>query len=275
MSEEDLEDLPVDEPQEEPPAKEWSDDEEAEAKALGWKAPDEWAGDIPAGYIDDPRRYMERAENFTPFRKERERREHFEREANERIRKIEAMNERALNLQREQIEAQMRDIDRRKYQAVETGDTDTYKQLDAQQRQLGQTMQEPRQPEGPPQPSAQDKAIVDKFRAENAWAQDPVIWDVAVRGTVKPGNETKSVAELLVEAEQAARSYFPHKFETPKPPQRGARVDGGGLAGGSKKGAFASLPADAKSAYKRFVSQGLFTDDDKGREQYAAEYNAI
>ena len=50
-------------------APKWAPEAEQEAKALGWKSPDEWKGDVPSGYIDDPTKYLERAESFTPFRK--------------------------------------------------------------------------------------------------------------------------------------------------------------------------------------------------------------
>jgi hypothetical protein len=52
------------------------------------------------------------------------------------------------------------------------------------------------------------------------------------------------------------------------------RVDGGGLGGGAKGGAFAALPAEAKGAFKRFVSQGIFQDTEADRVRYANDYNS-
>lgn len=259
----------------EPPQKEWSDDDEAEAKAFGWKSPDEWEGDVPPGYIDDPRRFMERAENFTPFRKMRERLEAKEREADERFRKLEAMNEKALERQRAQFESQMQDISRQQRAAVESGDTEAYDRLEAQKGML----QPPEAPEAkaqPNQPDPQQQAMVEQYRMHNSWAQDPVIWEAAVRGTTTvPESASMSMPELLQLAEQKAREYYPHKFEQPKPKPRAPAVDSGGLAGAKKSG-FGKLPGDAKQAFQRFYAQGVYGDmkKEEAQEEYAREYNA-
>jgi hypothetical protein len=39
-----------------------------EARLFGWKAPEEWVGDKPAGYIDDPKRYLDRIKDSRIFK---------------------------------------------------------------------------------------------------------------------------------------------------------------------------------------------------------------
>lgn len=255
---------------EQPQPKNWSEDEEAEARAFGWKSPDEWTGEKPPGYIDNPQDYIARLNNFTPFRKVREELENSKREFNERTRRLEAMQAQAMEKQRQQYEARMQEIHAGKRRAVEEADTQAYDRWEQQERALGAPPQWPQQ-----QPQDQGPAPeVEQYIQTNDWAKDPILWDFAARSVdANPEIMAKSPGEQLAYAEQKVREYFPHKFEQPKQRQQRQMVDGGGLAGGRQKGAFDKLPAEAKEQFRKFVKEGLFTDDEAGKKEYADGYN--
>lgn len=266
---------PVTEEAPEPPVREWTDEEAEEAKMFGWKAPDEWKGEIPPTYIDDPRRYMERAENSRPFRMLKEQSEKREAESREMLRKMEAVTVQQHKTQQAQFERELASIRAEKRAAVEDADVERFDALDKQERDLA-----------PPQAPAQDpefgRAEVQAYAAtENgAWIKNPVLQrqgvelvNAAVASGIALDTPQKQIEYAEAEMRKLAPAYFPQKEEPkPKPQQR---VDAGGLAGGAGKGsAYAKLPPDVKAVFKRFVSEGIFEDTKEGREAYADDYNA-
>jgi len=79
-------------------------------------------------------------------------------------------------------------------------------------------------------------------------------------------------AAILAGVERGMAERFPTKFGKTEAP-RGSNVELGlSLTGGKKEG-FESLPKDAKDAFSRFVTKGVFTDDAKGRAQYYEDYS--
>ena len=259
--------------QEQPQAPAWSDDDAQEARAFGWKSPDEWVGDIPAGYIDDPKRYLARAENFRPFKKLKEQLEadrtaaQREREDFEtRTRRLEAMNARALERQRADLMAARDD-------AFDMADRDKFQRVQRQIDELPGLQREA--PQQQPQPA---DPYVKEYEAQNEWVNNPILRDAGAKLIdANPAMRQASAKDQIAYAEAEVRkmypSYFP-KQEATRPPMQ-QRVDGGGLAGaGGKASAFAKMPAEAKSAFKKFVGEGLFKDTEEDRKRYADDYNA-
>lgn len=246
---------------------------EEQARAFGWKSPDEWQGEKPSGYIDDPQAYLDRLENFTPFRKQREQFEAKQREWEDKFRRLDAMQEQALERQRAQLQAQMQDIAAGKRRAVEEADTDAYTALEQRERmmaqQYAQMMQQPPQPQGPPPEVA-------SYVQANEWAKDPALWEEAAQAIdYNPEIQKKPASEQLAYAESVMRRKYPHLFEQPKQRPQRQMVDSGGLAGGQRKSEFDKLPAEAKQQFKRFVEKGLFTDDTAGKKEYVDAYNEV
>lgn len=279
MTDQQLDDLVPDdvpEPEAAPPepAKpDWTDEDAEEARAFGWKAPDEWAGEKPVGYIDDPRRYVERANNFRPFKILREQQEKLKTDYEERFRRMEAVASRTLEQQRIHHERDLEAIRLAKLEAVETADRGRFEALEKQERSLV-----PPPKFDPPPQAPQEHPDVVAYRAANPWLDNPILRDAGARAIDMGGMTGKPVAEQLRYAEEQVRKAFPQAF-APVPsaqaqPARPAvqRVDGGGLAGAGKAGAFASLPGEAKSAFKRFVDQGIFQDTETDRKAYANDY---
>lgn len=241
-------------------------DVEAEARFLGWKPEAEWKGDKPPGFINDPQEFLNRWENVTPVKRLRERAEAKEREADERIRKIETVSEQAMERLKKQHEAQIAEIRQKRREAVESGDVDAYDRLEKQERALVESQEAPAAPEKP-EPAPEVVA----YREANDWAKDPVLWAEAVNlVNYMPNLGSSGPKEQLEFAEAQIKRRYPHMFQTEQP-QRTTKVDGGGL-GASKRSGFATLPAEAKQTFKRFVKEGLFEDNDKGRQEFFDDY---
>lgn len=258
----------------EPAKPEWDDETEAEARAFGWKPSTEWEGKVPAGFIDDPRRYMERAENFGPFKKLRER----QAQADEALRKLESVTAAQVKRAREQAEAQhKRDLDaitQQQRRAVEEADTDAYDRLEKQRATL--KAPEP-EPEAPKFDREAAERKVKELHGTHPWLADPFlrqqaaqVIDLALMNGAVKGEDA---AEQAAYAEGELKKYFPHLFTAPKTTPKASPVDGGGLAGGVKRSGFDGLPSDAKAAFKRMVAQGTFADTKEDREFYFDEYS--
>ena len=246
------------------PVKDWADEDESEAKLFGWKAPDQWQGEKPEGYIDNPKEYLDRVQRSRIFQTMQEK-------MAEQERKLAAMNDKALERQKADYDRQLAQIAQRQRQAVEEADTETFDRLERQKSELAKQAPEAPKPQAPQE--------VVQFREANAWAKDPVLWNEAIEavdvGLSQGLVQSDDPAGQLQFAERTILAKYPHlkPQEAPKPKRQ--MVDSGGLAGGAPSGraAFDKLPADAKSTFQRFVSKGIYEDTAKDKEEYAREYN--
>jgi len=257
-----------------PPKREWTDDDATEARAFGWKAPEEWTGDKPAGYIDDPRRYLERAENFRPFKALKERSARQEADFNERMRKLEAVSENTLKAQREQYERDLAAINRAQRDAVEVADVARFDALEKQKTAI-----KPPAPVEAPKPAqpAVDP-YVQEYAAANDWIKNPVLRETGAKLIdANPAIRAASARDQIAYAEAEVRKLYPGAFAPvadtrPAPP---SRVDGGGLGiGASGANSFSKLPGEAKAAFQKFVGQGIFANTPADQKRYADDYNA-
>lgn len=263
---EEHEDEGADDEAPQPVEKDWSEDEEAEARQLGWKSPDEWKGERPPGYIDNPKDFLTRLENMTPFRKMREQME-------ERARKLEATFEaaRRRDLDRQQAEhdQRMQALLARQRKAVEEADTETFDQLTQMREQL-----EKQRPDAEPQPQGDP---LESFYGNHEWLKDPIMRDAGAKaidtafkqGELPPSADTKTQVEY---AEAHVRRYFPHLFKTEEQPKPKPKVDGGGLGANRKRTGFDTLPKDAREVFMRQVQKGIFKDTKEDREFFFNEY---
>ena len=270
VSEEIIDDA-ADEPVE--AVKDWSEEEEGEAKLFGWKAPDEWQGDKPPGYIDNPKDFLGRVHRSSIFKTMEDKIQKTEQQSQEAIRKLEVMSKRAIETQRQQHESRIADIEAKQRQAVEVGDLDSYDSLAKDRANLVQNA--PKPDDTPPETAPE----VDQYRAENDWTKDPMLWAEAAQSVnYMPNINTATPQQQIEFAEAHMKRKYPHLFvpaepEKPKPVRQ--KVDGGGLAAGPSRStdAFSKLPASAQRQFAIFVKQGTFKDTKKEREEYANEYN--
>ena len=250
------------------PEREWSDDDEVEARAFGWKPVDEWQGNVPDSFIDDPREFMRRAESFGPFRKLRQKID----QQDEHLRKLESIAakqvERAQKQAEEEYNRKLAHLDAQKRQAAQEGDLEKYDELTKAQGRIPKPEVETVSP--PP-----ENPITAEIKERHKWIDDPYLRRQAAQlvdvgfenGDLPP---TTPPAEQVVYAEAKLKAYFPHMFPAEAKPKP-SPVEGGGVASTRKSG-FGSLPAEAKEAFKRMVQQGVFKDNDEDRKFYYDEY---
>lgn len=246
-------------------APKWAPEVEQEARALGWKPPDEWKGDAPpSGIIDDPTRYLERAENFAPFRKLKE-------QNAEALRRIEAVAAKQMERERANHAAELASIKAQKAAAVETGDIEAYTALERKEDKLREAA-----PDAPKQTAVPDdhRSAIEQWSVDKTWfKKDPVMTQAAavLYGQAQADGLTDPKAILArVDREMA------EKFSALAPKSLKVEAVEGGLTFGSSSVAspFEKLPKDAKDAFRRFVEKGVFKDTKEDRAQYAEDYNA-
>lgn len=258
-----------------PEAPQWDDEDAKEARLFGWKAPDEWKGDKPDGYIDNPGDYLRRVQGSKIFKTMQEKIEAQASASTEAARKLEEMNRRALELQASQYESKMSEIVSRQRKAVTEMDEAAFDAAERDRLELMKSQPAKSQAEAPkPDPA------VSQYREAHEWAKNPAIWQEAVQavnvglshGVVAPSD----TAAQLEYAENIIRQKYPHMFKAEEKPKPRQRVEGGGLATAAPRtaSAYDKLPGDAKTQFKRFVEQGVFSDTKEDREEYANDYNA-
>lgn len=265
----------VDEPvvQEEPgpqadPAPNWSEEDEEEARLFGWKSPDEWKGEMPKGYIDNPEDYLGRVRKSRIFTAMEQRQQALT-EGLERTSKM------ALDRQKEQHKAEIERARRERDEAFKNGDDAAYAEANDTERRLLDN------PPGEVEQQAGPDPVVEAYRlTENGkWMSNPVLFQAAQQ--MVQGNKDvlgRPASEQIRYAEGELRRMYPSYFPVPVAPPPKARqvVDGGGLGVGTGAGArdaFSKLPPEAKSDFKRLVADDIFQDTPADRKEYADEFN--
>lgn len=244
----------------------WNPELETEARALGWKSPDEWQGDIPAGYIDNPERYLQRAESFTPFKK-----------LKERLDEVARMSEKTQDalsktFQRE-LQNRMAELQEQKVKAVEVGDVAEFQRIEKQQAELTKEAQQPQQQDAVP---PDHRAAIDQWRVGKDWfgqGKDQIKTTAAVKfygeAQEQGYSDPKAILAFVDQKMAATFADLAPKNPASAPVEAGLTFGGNAAASGFEK-----LPKDAKDAFKRFVDKGLFPDTKEGRAAYAEDYNA-
>lgn len=249
----------------------WTPDVEEKARDWGWKAPEEWKGELPPGYIDDPGRFLERFAKLPPVQRLERKLEEVQTSSADAIRKIEAVAARQIERERQAHQEALAKIKADKVAAVEVGDVDAYKALEAREEAVRKQM---------PAPEAQQSAVPDNHRAAiEQWSvgkdwfkKDPVMTQAAavLYGQAQAEGLTDPGAILAkVDAEMAKRFTQLAKAAPVETVEAGLT-----FGGGSASSPFEKLPKDAKDAFRRFVEKGVFKDTKEDRAIYAEDYNA-
>lgn len=240
----------------------YGEDTVEQAKLLGWKPSSEWQGDKPAGFIDDPKRWVDRA---------------FDNPAVKSLKEQMGRIEGALTKQNERMrtsyEAHLKEINSKKAEAEKDGDFDTYVALDRQEDQIRQSMPETEAPKGS-QISPVDKQTLDRWAAKNEWLGKDTVKSAAAQALYSDAERRgmTDVTAILDYVDRGMKSQFvdlqEHRMTQPKV--------GDGLVTGSPPSAFSKLPAEARQAFDKFYSQGAYGDIEKkdAQAQYAEDYGS-
>ncbi len=254
-------------------APKWAPEVESLARDWGWKAPDEWKGDLPEGYIDNPERFVQRFEKLPPVQKLQKEVEDVRKASTESLRRIEEVTARTVQRERERHAAELAKIKADKVAAVEVGDVQAFKALDAQEDKLRKEMQ----PVDEPKPSAVPdvhRVAIENWAVERPWFKKDAVKTQAAAtfyGEAQADGLTDPAAILKFVDRRMGETFADM---APKQP-RDAAVEGGlTLSTGVKAGTFDTLPRDAKDAFQRFVQRGVVEDTKEARATWAEDYNA-
>lgn len=242
---------------------------ELRARALGWKSPDDWKGELPSGYIAEPEKYVDWVTK-NPGVKALEKKLQ---DVEAAQRKYERVMELQLQRTTASYQAELKRLEEQKIAAVEVGDVEQYKALQQKQAELSQQIEPPKEQGIPPEV----KADIDQWAAGKTWfgkGGDALKTQAAAQfwseAEAKGITTTKAIL-AHVDARMAETFADMRQVEQKAPPQT---VEAGltfpGVSGGD---AFSKLPKDAQSEFKRMVAKGWFNDTKEDRAQYAKDYN--
>jgi hypothetical protein len=285
-----------------------SEQDIAEAKAMGWKSPKDWKGEPPKNGFVKASEFLERGKTIMPIvqsqlKKEREEKarlldeiDRIKRESEDKFSRLERMSQKALTAQRKQLEDKYETL---KESVIETGDKAEYKRIVKEEKEALKEFDEAAEEKkeldkdkpAKSQLPASMKAVIDEWMEENAsWFNGDAEMN-AVANTYhakllkeQPG---LSIRENLEKVRARVEKLFPEKFgkaedDDDDTPRRSSRVEGGSRnAGGGGKSAWSRLPADAQKQADRFIKEdGLFLEKGEtaeknlqaARDRYAKQY---
>jgi hypothetical protein len=112
----------------------YSEEAEREARDFGWKPRSEWLGQVPPGFVDDPAEYVRQKQATRTYQV-----------MEDRLRKLEAMQTRAMQQQAEAHQRQLQEIQEQKRRAVDTADVKAYDQWTQREQELMRSAPQPAQ----------------------------------------------------------------------------------------------------------------------------------
>lgn len=285
-------------------------DEQAKARAQGWRPKNEWRGD-PRAWIPASE-FLVRGEQIMPILRSRAERaernvsemqqriERMEREQTERLRRLENVSRVALQEQARQLANHYEGLRR---QAVERGDVEAYDQVSQQYSQaLGDLNTRaaaaeavpPQQEEQPQRDPETDRAVRDWIGQQDWWSRDKEMTEEAINyhGYLLQTKPWMSVERNLEATEAYLRGQFPDRYQGGQPARQngnGARpnaqtqqsrqpahaaVEGGGRlpGGGPRAKGWADIPAEDKRSAESFIrNDGLFLPDGANPEKLSEQ----
>ena len=247
-----------------------ADPYEAEAEKYGWKPAGDWAGD---GHMS-AEKFMTRGPGTSRKLEAQvsdltKRLDEATQSSDERIRRTEqavkAAADARVKAAEDNIKTQMRE-------AVESGDTAKWEQLEEQRANL----QQEQQPSGP---SEADQNAVKAWVADNPkYTSDPIFQGTA-QGAWKQAEASglTSVPDILKFVDGKLGEMY-GGTPTPTPKRTAPAVEAGGVAPRRQRGkGWSDIPAEDRKLAEEFIGDGTFDDLAKSnkttpQEAYAASY---
>lgn len=288
---------------------EYTDEEMAEAKSLGYKPPAEWKGEPPKNGFKKVREFLDHGRSVLPIvqaenAKLKRELADARREASEKatqtaakLENMDRMSKTALTQLRRQLVEKYEDA---KEKAVEVGDTAAYRKIDKEGKDAlkefdAEASEKPVEGENLDAKKAERVPEIDDWIDENkTWFnKNRRMTNFAITTQAELQADGVSLKKSLDETLKEVRKRFPEAFDDEPakdddeaedaPKRRGSPVEGGGsrLGGASQRSAWSRLPAEAQKQADRFIDEdGLFLvkgedkvkDKQKARERYAKEF---
>jgi hypothetical protein len=266
--------IPGADQQTETPAEPEAPSIEERAREMGWRPKEEWEG--PEDKWREADEYVKRGEEFLPIVQARARALEDKIKKQEeayaaRLQKIEEFNQRAMERQRAEFEAEKKRLQEEERQAVREADEDAYEAIQRRKQELERQVS----PEAA-QPQGDQKAI--EWAQRNPWfTQDRELHDIAVAAAGRVASRGGDTDAQIRAAETAVRAIAPDVLppaeEAPaRPAPRQVAPDTPSAAArlvGAKRSPSADLTKEERETGQRFVKEGLF----KNLDEYARAMN--
>lgn len=237
-----------------------SEHEEAVAKARGWVPKENFRGREEDW--QDAKSFLDRNSSLQKdVSTLQERIARQEQEYAERIKRIEAANERIIENDRRRL---LDELEQAKLAAVELGDTDEYKRIKERESQFYRRIaedsreDEPRRPEREQAPDLLPET--QEWIRRNSWFKENRAMQQIALGFYDEALEgmpaTRDEARRLAYVEKKMATVYPDKFGE----SRGSSVEGGNRSM-RQPSKMTQLTAEERAACKRFIARGLIKDE--------------
>jgi hypothetical protein len=158
-----------------------------------------------------------------------------------------------------------------KVAAVEVGDIDAYKALEAREEVVRKQAPDVQKAEAVPD---NHRAAIEQWSVDKPWFKaDKIKTNAAavLYGEAQQSGLTDPAAILAYVDREMGKQFA---ALAPKAPQVETVEAGLTFGSSSQASPFEKLPKDAKEAFRRFVEKGVFKDTKEDRAIYAEDYNA-
>lgn len=250
----------------------WSPEDEDEARQLGWKSPEEWTGEFPPGYIDDPKKFRDRAMTFGPVRKLLDELQRQKRDGDVAIQRVRAMADAAVRRTQDEARAEIQRITAEQRRVAEAGDMETYDALERRKIDVARGATEATRAQEP----NSEREEIERWAVDKEWFQTDKIKQaaaVAAFNMAESQGYTTPTAKLRY-VDRVIAERFPDRVPERAPVRTQPAVEGGmPSTAQARQSAFSKLPRAAQAEFTRQVGLGWWPDDDASRKQYANLYN--
>jgi hypothetical protein len=253
-----------------------TESDERFARKNGWVEKDKWKGD--ADDWVDAKNFADRGRGVNAIM--RKNNERLERELAEIKQMVREQATGATQRQVREFEGTVAQLEAQRDQAVEQGDTATFRRLDKALRDAEKARPQVR----PQQPDPQLLQTAQQWKAENPWFEvddeKTAAFNAASAIVFKRRPELRGSIEFLRETERVARKVSPAYFEDEPVAQRPApvnRTTGGRPApqgrGQSREKGWDDLPREAQEMGQKFINKtnGKVKDKNDYAKQYFIE----
>lgn len=248
---------------------------EALALEMGWAAEADWRGD-PDKWVD-AKTYIRTGPEILKKSLERQ-----DRQLAETAALLEEFKGFHGKVEERAYKRALGDLKTQQRQAVEDADPEAFERIDGEIDALGEEIRAPaaKPTNGNANPDNDPHFIA--FQGRNSWYGEDFEL-TAYADQLAPAVGRKHTGAAFYETiGTEVRKKFPDKFTNTRR-KRARTVESAGAGGDARRGdkhTYADLPAEAKGACDRFITQGMFKGSDgttlpvdKAREKYVAQYD--
>lgn len=234
------------------------------ARANGWKPEEEWKGDPPRDGFKSAAEFVQ--DGFKIQQTQHDKIDRLQEQLTGINKRMEEMSAGEAKRLHKALESQKARLMAERQEAVETGDTARFSELDEELRQTEQELQQTEQ-------VASDDPFVageKDFTAKNDWFQKDramTAFAFSIASGLRNAYPDIPPEEYYAEIETAVKEQFPHKFGNQRRAE-GAAVEGASNKPNTKAKGFNALPAEAKEAYKEIAMYNKKLT----KESYAKSY---